>query len=88
MLATLVPTLGLLFAFQPGVIEPQFAFGAKGGPYGLSWLGEPDIRFAFGLDGLSIWLFVLTSVLMLPAIFASMRCSVPLGVSSARWSDR
>ena len=31
----------------------------------------PDIRFALGLDGLSLWLFVLTSLLMITAIFAS-----------------
>ena len=44
----------------------------------LSW-GEnssdapsrPDIRFALGLDGLSLWLFVLTSLLMITAICSS-----------------
>src|SRR4051794_36886387 len=71
VLATLVPTFILLFAFRTGVVEPQFAFGGRGGPYGVSWLEEPNIRFAFGLDGLSIWLFVLTAVLMLPAVFSS-----------------
>ena len=71
VLVTLLPALILLFAFKPGVIEPQFAYGAPGGPYGLSWLGSPDIRFSFGLDGLSLLLFVLTTVLMLPAVFAS-----------------
>jgi NADH-quinone oxidoreductase subunit M len=71
VLATLVPALILAAAFKPGVLTPQFAYGPAAGPYGLSWLGTPDIRFAFGLDGLSIWLFVLTTVLMLPAIFAS-----------------
>src|SRR5690348_7005904 len=68
VLATLVPALILAAAFRPGIVTPQFAFGPAAGPYGLSWLGTPDIRFAFGLDGLSIWLFVLTALLMLPAI--------------------
>jgi NADH-quinone oxidoreductase subunit M len=71
VLVTMLPALLLLFAFKPGVVEPQFAYGPAGGPYGLSWLGTPDIRFSFGLDGLSVWLFVLTTVLMLPAVFSS-----------------
>src|SRR5262249_4076379 len=71
VLATLGFALILLTGFQPGVVEPQFAFGPKGRPYGLSWLDEPDIRFALGLDGLSVWLFVLTAVLMVPAVFSS-----------------
>ena len=32
-------------------------------------MGRPDIRFALGLDGLSLWLFVLTSLLMITAIW-------------------
>jgi NADH-quinone oxidoreductase subunit M len=70
-LATLAFSLVLIYAFVPGVLEPQFAFGKVGGPYGLTWLGRPDIRFALGLDGLSLWLFALTTLLMLPTIFAS-----------------
>jgi NADH-quinone oxidoreductase subunit M len=70
-LATLAFSLVLVYAFKPGVLEPQFAFGKPGGPYGLGWLVRPDIRFALGLDGLSLWLFALTTLLMLPAIFAS-----------------
>ncbi len=68
---TLLPSLFLAVAFERGVVEPQFAYGPQGGPYGLFWMGYPDIRFALGLDGLSLWLFVLTAVLMLPAVFAS-----------------
>ncbi|MHC5542969.1 complex I subunit 4 family protein, partial [Singulisphaera rosea] len=70
VLATLALSLILAFAFKPGVVEPQFAF-SEGGKLGLSWLGTPDIRFALGLDGLSFWLYILTSVLMIPAVFAS-----------------
>ena len=32
---------------------------------------RPDIRFSLGLDGISVWLFGLTTVLMITAIFAS-----------------
>ena len=31
----------------------------------------PGIRFALGLDGLSLWLFALTTLLMITAIFSS-----------------
>jgi NADH-quinone oxidoreductase subunit M len=63
--------LVLIAGFRTGVLEPQFAFGPAGGPYGLAWLDPPGIRFALGLDGLSLWLFALTALLMLPAIAAS-----------------
>src|SRR5690348_9399657 len=70
-LAALVLSFVLVVAFRPGVLEPQFAFGKAGGPYGVGWLSQPDIRFALGLDGLSLWLYALTTLLTLPAIFAS-----------------
>ena len=44
---------------------------AADGRYGLGWIERPDIRFALGLDGLSLWLFFLTSLLMITAIAAS-----------------
>ena len=69
-LATLALTLVLLLAFKAGVTAPQFAFESEG-HYGLSWMERPNIRFALGLDGLSVWLFGLTSLLMITAIFAS-----------------
>src|SRR4051794_38907107 len=62
-LATLVLSLVFVAAFQPGVLDPQFAFGKAPGPYGLKWLEQPGIRFALGLDGLSLWLFALTTLL-------------------------
>ena len=34
-------------------------------------MDRPGIRFALGLDGISVWLFGLTSLLMITAIFAS-----------------
>ncbi len=73
VLATLLTSLVLVFAFRVGVEEPQFA-QFKDGAYGWSWisLGEGSgIRFALGLDGLSVFLFALTSVLMITAVFSS-----------------
>ena len=70
-LATMGLSLILLMAFKPGVLNPQFAYGPEAGPYGLSWLTRPDIRFALGLDGLSLWLFQLTSLLMITAVCSS-----------------
>jgi NADH-quinone oxidoreductase subunit M len=68
----------LLAAFHSEVAGPQFAFVGADGRYGLSWGGyssetpdRPDIRFALGLDGISLWLFVLTSLLVITAICAS-----------------
>jgi NADH-quinone oxidoreductase subunit M len=70
-LATFAASLILLFGFDPVVTTPQFAYGPPEGPYGLSWMTRPDIRFALGLDGLSIWLFVLTALLMITAVLSS-----------------
>lgn len=70
VLATLIVGLPLVFQFDNTVSGPQFAFG-KAGSWGLTWIGTPDIRLAFGLDGLSIGLFALTNVLMLSAVCAS-----------------
>jgi NADH-quinone oxidoreductase subunit M len=77
-LATLALSLILLAGFRPAVDGPQFAFVTAEGRYGLSWAGSspesrdwPDIRLALGLDGLSLWLFVLTALLMITAICSS-----------------
>jgi NADH-quinone oxidoreductase subunit M len=70
-LATFGACLALLAGFEPSVTTPQFAYGPDAGPYGLSWLSRPDVRFALGLDGLSIWLFVLTGLLMITAVLSS-----------------
>jgi NADH-quinone oxidoreductase subunit M len=70
-LVTLAMSLVLLAGFRPAQAGPQFAFQSSDGHYGLSWVVQPDIRFALGLDGLSLWLFILTSILMITAIFAS-----------------
>jgi len=70
-LATLAAAVVILAGYDPAVTTPQFAYGPADGPYGLTWLGRPDVRFALGLDGLSIWLFVLTGLLMVTAVLAS-----------------
>jgi NADH-quinone oxidoreductase subunit M len=70
-LVTLALSLILLVAFRSDVTAPQFAFTASDGRLGLGWIERPDIRFALGLDGLSLWLFMLTSLLMITAIAAS-----------------
>ncbi|MFO0957866.1 MAG: NADH-quinone oxidoreductase subunit M [Isosphaeraceae bacterium] len=74
VLATLALTAVLVSDFDPGQAGPQFAFTHQAGTrtiYGLDWIGYPDIRFATGLDGLSIGLFALTSFLMIATTFAS-----------------
>src|SRR5262249_11489704 len=58
-------SLVFLLAFRIDVTTPQFAFGAPSGPYGLGWLDRTGIRFALGLDGVSVWLFGLTTLLMI-----------------------
>src|SRR5438270_1494363 len=76
--ATLAMSLILLVGFHSEVEGPQFAFVTPEGRYGVSWTGStpatrdwPDIRLALGLDGLSLWLFVLTALLMVTAVCSS-----------------
>ncbi|MHB1559416.1 MAG: complex I subunit 4 family protein [Isosphaeraceae bacterium] len=76
-LITLAASLVLLSRFDSAQKGPQFSTVTEG-HYGISWggsLGEnqtrPDIRVAFGLDGLSLWMFVLTSLLMITAMCSS-----------------
>jgi NADH-quinone oxidoreductase subunit M len=71
VLGTLALSLGLLVAFEPTRLAPQFAYGSASGGYGVEWMRGLGVRFALGLDGASLWLFVLTSVLMITAVFAS-----------------
>jgi NADH-quinone oxidoreductase subunit M len=76
-LATLAFSLVLLAGFRPQVEGPQFSSVSEG-RYGISWAGaspgsqdRPDVRVAFGLDGLSLWMFVLTSLLTITAVCCS-----------------
>ena len=65
-LVTALVTLGfsviLLFSFDSRSSGPHSSRSCRAA-YGLEWVGRPDIRFALGLDGLSLWLFLLTSIL-------------------------
>jgi NADH-quinone oxidoreductase subunit M len=71
VLATLAFTLVMLAAFQTGTEAPQFTYAGSGGGYGWGWLESPNIRFALGLDGISIWLFALTAILMITSVCCS-----------------
>jgi NADH-quinone oxidoreductase subunit M len=71
VLATLALSLGLLAAFDSTRLAPQFAYGSARGGYGVEWMRGLGVRFALGIDGASLWLFVLTSVLMITSVFAS-----------------
>ena len=71
VLSTLTLSLVLLSGFDPSRTTPQFSHGPEGGPYGVAWMEGLGVRFALGLDGASLWLFVLTSILMITAVFAS-----------------
>ena len=70
-LATMGLSLYLLYAFELDTDGPQFAFLGEDGKLGLGWMSRYGVRFALGLDGISLWLFVLTSVLNITAIFSS-----------------
>jgi NADH-quinone oxidoreductase subunit M len=74
VLATLALSLVLALQFQVGQPGYQFAHQASGGALGFRWLDVPGgtgVRFALGLDGISLVLFVLTALLMIPSVFAS-----------------
>ncbi len=70
-LATMGLSMVLVLAFRTGVAGPQFAIEGEGGHYGLGWMPRYGVRFALGLDGISLWLFALTSLLMITAVFSS-----------------
>ena len=70
-LVTLVLTTLLVFGFDPTELAPQFAFGDAADGYGWGWMGDAGPRFALGLDGISIGLFALTSVLGVTAVCCS-----------------
>ena len=70
-LATLGLSLLLLLNFQASSVGPQFSFVGEDGKLGLGWMPRFGVRFALGLDGISLWLFLLTSLLMITAVFSS-----------------
>ena len=70
-LVTLGLSLLLLLLFDSRAVGPQFAFEDASGKLGLGWMPRFGVRFALGLDGISLWLFLLTSLLMITAVFSS-----------------
>ncbi|GIW81125.1 MAG: NADH:ubiquinone oxidoreductase subunit M [Gemmatales bacterium] len=74
---------GIRTAANAPTFQPLFVPGSPGiragtdqpDPFGTSWnlveLGPGAIQFYIGLDGLNIWLVVLTAVLMLPSVLVS-----------------
>ncbi len=70
-LATLGLSLVLLLFFDSSKAGPQFSFVDPFGNYGLAWLPRLGLRFAFGLDGISLWLFLLTPLLTVTAVLSS-----------------
>lgn len=56
VLSTLALSLILLMGFDVDHVGPQFAVGPDGGPYGVAWMENLGVRFAAGLDGVSLWL--------------------------------
>ncbi|WP_435005855.1 complex I subunit 4 family protein [Tundrisphaera lichenicola] len=70
-LVTFGLSMVLVYAFQTDLAGPQFAFSGTDGKLGLSWLPQYGVRFALGIDGISLWMFALTSLLMITAVFSS-----------------
>lgn len=70
-LATLGLSIILLLAFRPDLTSPQFSFVDEDGKLGLGWMPRFGVRFALGLDGISLWLYLLTSLLLITSVFAS-----------------
>lgn len=70
-LATLGLTAVLVLGFKVGVDGYQFAFAGDQGQLGLGWMPRLGVRFALGLDGISLLMFALTSLLMISAVFSS-----------------
>jgi NADH-quinone oxidoreductase subunit M len=60
----------------PPTFRPEFVPGAGSDPHQTTWnfmsLGQgSSVQFYIGLDGLNVWLVVLTAVLMVPAVLVS-----------------
>ncbi len=75
-LATLGLSLLLLVLFDSSKTSPQFSFVDPFGKLGLDWLPRLGVRFAFGLDGISLWLFILTPLLTVTAILTSWTSTI------------
>ena len=62
-LATFVASLGILYGFKEGV--PGFQLTES-----LAWIPQWGIRYGLGVDGISLWLVLLTTLLT-PVVFLS-----------------
>ncbi len=83
VLGTLILSTILCLGFDPARSGPQFAaatdpaaadLNPATAEYGWRWINTgtgSGIRFALGLDGIGLVLFALTSLLMVPSVFAS-----------------
>jgi NADH-quinone oxidoreductase subunit M len=71
-LAVFVLAAIIIYGYGPGT-DAKTPYAATD----FSWLGAPlssiDIRFSVALDGLSLWLFGLTALLMITAVLVSWR---------------
>jgi NADH-quinone oxidoreductase subunit M len=66
---SLAVAVAVVIGFDPGGVGPQMLTS-------WSWLGTrdastPDIRFALGIDGISLWLVALTALLVVPSVLVS-----------------
>src|ERR1039458_9512705 len=57
-------SLGLLSGFESGTSKYQFVTD-------VPWISIPEIHFHIGIDGISLWLILLTTFLMPIALLAS-----------------
>jgi NADH-quinone oxidoreductase subunit M len=65
-LLTFVASLGLLIWFDRGVAGEQFTVD-------MPWISTPDIHFHIGIDGISLWLVLLSTLLTPICMLASWR---------------
>jgi NADH-quinone oxidoreductase subunit M len=58
-----------------GTFRPEFVPGDPGDTHGTTWnllpVGGGTVQFYLGIDGLNVWLIVLTALLMVSAVLAS-----------------
>src|SRR5579863_5641827 len=80
VLATFALSLIVVAAYDPHLVDASGAPQLTQMRSSLPWIettsrtGErvgPDIQFALGVDGLSLWLIFLSAVLMIPAVLVS-----------------
>src|SRR5262249_13915174 len=64
---------GALLPFRPEIVPGA----AEGRPHATTWnvltIGSTSVQFYIGLDGLNVWLVVLTALLMVPSVLVSGR---------------